>query len=97
MPERKSKPKPLPLSTLDNKIDVRRNLTVNQETGTVYIEKSVTKNMGEYNFTRITVGVALPINADEQLITDAELTISKVNGIIDNELDRQIDEILGEA
>ena len=62
--------------------------------GTVYVEKGVTKNMGDFNSARVTIGVTLPINPTESEIKDAVKTISIANKLIDEEMESQIDAML---
>jgi hypothetical protein len=58
--------------------------------GTVYLEKSLTKNLGEYNSAKITVGVNLPINYTPEQLVAAKETINVLNEIIDGELESQV-------
>lgn len=57
--------------------------------GDIYIEKGVTKNMGDYNSARVTVGVKLSFN---ELNFDA--TKIAANKLVDDELKKQVDELM---
>jgi len=62
--------------------------------GTVYVEKGVTKNMGDFNSARVTVGVTLNINPTKAEIAEAKATITVVTEMLDTELERQVSELL---
>lgn len=67
-----------------------------QTKGFVYVEKSITKNMGEYNSARVTIGMTVPIGATKQDIIDAEVTIDKVNSKIEKLIEEEVNILLGE-
>jgi hypothetical protein len=63
----------------------------------VYIEKSLTKNLGDGNYAKITVGVRLPIKHTPDDIRLVKKTITTVEGIVDNEIANRVEELLDEA
>lgn len=62
--------------------------------GSVTIEKSVTKNMGNYNSAKVTVGMTLPIEPTPEEVEQAKSTIKIVNEILDNELEFQVEAMM---
>lgn len=64
---------------------------------TVYYEKSVTKNLGEYNSAKITVGGTFPINPTEEELSLIKETFLSVDEIITEELAEQVEELLRES
>ena len=61
---------------------------------TIYYEKSVTKNMGNYESAKVTVGVTLPICPTESEIAEIEKTIEVGDEIVTKELEVQLKELL---
>lgn len=61
---------------------------------TIYYEKSVTKNMGNYESAKVTVGVTLPICPTESEIAEVKETIETADNIVTNELEIQLKELL---
>lgn len=57
--------------------------------GEIYIEKGVTKNMGDYNSARVTVGIKLSFGE-----TNFEATKRAANKAVDDELKTQVDELM---
>lgn len=64
------------------------------EIGKVYYEKSVTKNMGDFNSARVTVGIELPIEHTENDVTNVRVTIKLLDKMVTKELERQIEELI---
>lgn len=62
--------------------------------GKVYVEKGVTKNMGDYNSARVTVGITLPLEPTDQEIADAVKTITIASDLLDAELEKQVADLL---
>ena len=62
--------------------------------GTVYVEKGVTKNMGDYNSAKITVGVTLPINPSKSDIIEARKSISIASDLLDEEIEKQVSALM---
>ena len=52
----------------------------------VYYEKSLTKNLGDYNSAKITVGITLPINPTEEVLASVKSTIEIADNIVTEEL-----------
>lgn len=59
----------------------------------VYYEKSVTKNMGDYNSAKVTVGVTLPIDPTKEEIALIKSTIEKGDEVVTKELEFQISQL----
>lgn len=67
-----------------------------RDTGcTVYYEKSLTKNLGNYESAKVTVGVTLPIEPTREEIALVKTTIEKADMIITEELEVQLKELDG--
>lgn len=62
---------------------------------TVYYEKSLTKNMGNYESAKVTVGVTLPINPTREEIAQIKTTIETADNIVTEELEVQLKELDG--
>lgn len=60
----------------------------------VYYEKSVTKNMGDYNSAKITVGVTLPIMPTPNETAVITTTLETADEIVTKELEAQLNELL---
>lgn len=56
----------------------------------VYMEKSVTRNLGDYNSAKVTVGVTVPVNPTKEDLKAVETTISLVDTLLDEEIERQL-------
>ena len=61
--------------------------------GQIYIEKGVTRNMGDYNSARVTIGVTLPLNPTKEQLEDVKKTIDVANVIVDEEIENQLKEL----
>lgn len=61
---------------------------------TVYYEKSVTKNLGNYESAKVTVGVTLPIDPTSVEVEEIKKTIEVADGIVTDELEVQLKEIV---
>lgn len=57
---------------------------------TVYMEKSVTKNLGDYNSAKITVGVTVGVNPTKEEMKAVAATIADVSNFLDAEMEEQI-------
>lgn len=62
---------------------------------TVYYEKSLTKNMGNYESAKVTVGVTLPISPTKEEIVQIKTTIEQADAIVTEELEVQLKEFDG--
>lgn len=62
----------------------------------VYVEKGVTKNLGDYNTARVTVGMLLPIDYTPEDLKRAEDAIKVVDEIIINKLKSDVEDLLDE-
>lgn len=68
--------------------------SLRQNGATVYYEKSVTKNMGDYNSAKVTVGITLPINPTKEEIEYIKDTIEVADEIVTDEIENQVAELL---
>jgi hypothetical protein len=64
--------------------------------GMVYLEKGVTKSMGEYQFAKVTVGLSIPINYSEEELAEAKKTIRVLDKIVTKEIEKQLDALFEE-
>ena len=62
---------------------------------TVYYETSLTKNMGNYESAKVTVGVTLPISPTKEEIVQIKSTIEMADSIVTEELEVQLKELDG--
>ena len=60
----------------------------------IYYEKSVTKNLGNYDSAKVTVGVTLPINPSDEEMTEIKKTIEIGDNIVTDELEIQLKELI---
>lgn len=60
----------------------------------IYYEKSVTKNLGNYESAKITVGVTLPIDPTDDEVAQIKKTIEVGDNIVTEELEVQLKELL---
>lgn len=60
---------------------------------TVYYEKSLTKNLGNYESAKVTVGVTLPINPTSDELAQIKKTIEVADTLVQTELELQVKEI----
>ena len=60
----------------------------------IYYEKSVTKNLGNYESAKVTVGVTLPIQPTEEEIALIRKTLEIGDEIVTHELELQLKELL---
>lgn len=61
---------------------------------TIYYEKSVTKNLGNYESAKVTVGVTLPIDPTEEEVAEIKKTIELGDSIVTDELEVQLKELI---
>lgn len=62
----------------------------------IYYEKSVTRNLGNYNSSKITVGVTLPVNPTDDEIAEIKKTLEKGDEIVTEEISIQLKELIDE-
>lgn len=55
----------------------------------VYMEKSMTKNLGDYNSTRISVGLTVQVDPTPEELKALKKTVSIVNDVLDAEIEEQ--------
>lgn len=60
----------------------------------VYYEKSVTKNLGNYESAKVTVGVTLPIQPTDEEIALIKETLEIGDEIVTKELEIQLKELI---
>lgn len=61
------------------------------ESGLIHYEKGVTKNMGDYNSAKVSVGITMPFNPTAKQIEEAKATITLCCKIVDSEIEAQVD------
>lgn len=74
-------------------IDSAVSLELRGKGCTVYYEKSVTKNLGNFESAKVTVGVTLPIRPTEQELHEIQATIEVADELVTAELEVQLKEI----
>lgn len=72
--------------------DVVKNLREGQNN--IYYEKSVTKNLGNYESAKVTVGVTLPICPTKDEIAVIKQTLEIGDEIVTSELEVQLKELV---
>lgn len=60
----------------------------------VYYEKSLTKNLGNYESAKITVGVTLPVSPTKDDVCEVKKTIEIADEIVTAELELQLKELI---
>lgn len=60
----------------------------------IYYEKSVTKNLGNYESAKVTVGVTLPINPTKDEVAAVKNTLEIGDNIVTQELEIQLKELV---
>lgn len=60
----------------------------------IYYEKSVTKNLGNYESAKVTVGVTLPIQPTDEEVALIRKTLEIGDEIVTNELEVQLKELI---
>ena len=83
MPSRKPKVEPIEEEILVDNADRNK----------VYVERSITKNLGDYNSVKIAIGVTMGVNPSKQELVDVKNAITKISTLIDNEMDEQLSTI----
>lgn len=68
--------------------------TLREGNNNIYYEKSVTKNLGNYESAKVTVGVTLPISPTEEEVALVKKTIEVADEIVTEELEVQLKELL---
>lgn len=59
----------------------------------VYVEKSFTQNLGDFNSAKITVGVVLPLNPSGELLEDVHDAITVAINVVDDRLAEELDKL----
>nr|DAH96058.1 MAG TPA: hypothetical protein [Caudoviricetes sp.] len=60
----------------------------------IYYEKSVTKNLGNYESAKVTVGVTLPIQPTDEEVALIKKTLEIGDEIVTKELEIQLKELI---
>ena len=64
------------------------------EEGSVYYEKSLTKNLGNYESAKITIGVTLPVNPTSSFLEEVQKTFEVADDLITKELEIQVKDVI---
>ena len=83
----------MPVKTTGTKSDPKVVKELRDKGCTVYYEKSVTKNLGNYESTKVTVGVTLPINPTEEEKAEINRTLEIADYLVTDELTIQLKEL----
>lgn len=59
----------------------------------VYYEKSITKNLGNYESAKITIGVTLPLDPTEEELEMVSKTFEKADEVVTKELEIQLKDL----
>ena len=60
----------------------------------VYYEKSVTKNLGNYESAKVTVGVTIPISPTKEELSLIKSTLEDADNLVTDELEIQLKELV---
>ena len=82
-----------PLKKQNPTVNASSTLKVSDTNSYVYVEKSVTKNTGEYESAKVVVGLCLPLNPTEQELVAAYATIRVVTELVDERIIEEVNEI----
>lgn len=82
---------------VERKTNAPEVLKLRQGQCNVYYEKSVTKNLGNYESTRVVVGVTLPIEPTPTEVGLIKKTLIKADEIVTEELEVQLKELTEET
>lgn len=63
------------------------------DSGRVYVERGVTKNLGDYNNAKITVGIELPIHYTPDDLKQAQDAIKVATEIVEKEIEQRLSEL----
>lgn len=69
-------------------------LSLREGGNNIYYEKSVTKNLGNYESAKITVGVTLPIEPTKEEVALIKKTLQIGDEIVTEELEVQLKELI---
>lgn len=65
-----------------------------KDTCNVYYEKSLTKNLGNYESAKVTVGVSLPVSPTKDDVAAVKKTLEVADEIVTEELEIQLKELI---
>jgi hypothetical protein len=80
------KPSKSPVAVKDTKAEV----TLPRPNNYVYMEKSVTKNLGDYNSAKITVGLTVQVNPTPAELKQLQTTVDLLDEVLDKEMEEQV-------
>lgn len=63
---------------------------------TVYVQKSVTKDLGNYNSAKVAIGITLPIDFTAADIEKAHEAITKCIELVDERIEEEVNAIMEE-
>lgn len=94
IPTKKTIPGSVPEYSKTKNSPLRDSETVTNANRYVYVEKGVTKNMGDYNSAKVTVGVSLPFGATSADIDAANAAVTMAMEMVDKRIEEEVDKLI---
>jgi hypothetical protein len=73
---------------------VTNNVVLNDGNRYVHIEKSVTKNMGDGNYAKVSIGATLPIDFTDADVDKAHEAITACIELVDQRIEEEVDALM---
>ena len=77
-----------------DEFEERADVSVRSGNFSVYYEKSLTKNLGNYESAKITVGVTLPLEPNAEELAKVKKTLEIGDKVVTEELEIQLKELV---
>ena len=74
--------------------DKTKPMITRTEVGSIYYEKSLTKNLGNYESAKVTIGVTLPLNPSDSILEEVQKTFELADDLITKELEIQVKDVI---
>ena len=84
----------MPAKAIKSSDDVQLVRELRAGKNNVYYEKSVTKNLGNYESAKVTVGVTLPVSPTDDEVALIRKTLEVGDEIVTKELEIQLKELI---